>query len=112
MTFPRALTNLDPALSSDYVAAPWIYLPADSQAQIIGELSRFCAPDWDLTIDPSVDSVSQVCFHDWAHGAGAVRVNNGFPLCVGCAVKLLTGPFGLLRDGEHVAVEVLREVTS
>lgn len=99
-------------INAIHVAAPWIILPTDEQAQIIGELSRFCNPAWDLIIDPSTDPVSPACSHDWAHGAGTVRVNNGFPLCVSSAVKLLTGPFGLLRDGERVYVEVLRELAS
>lgn len=92
--------------------APWPLLPDDQQAVVIGQVApfaRYCPTGCVLSIGPSRDPVTGPCATDWSHGDGLARVNLGFPLCVGCAVKLLTGPFGLFREGEHVTVEVLRE---
>jgi hypothetical protein len=98
--------RLDTALGREYVATPWVVLPSPDQAMVIGELSRHCGDDWHLSVDPSREALGGPCVHDTAHGDGVVQVNGGFPLCVGCATKLL----GYLRlPGEQVEVTVLRE---
>jgi len=98
--------NLDRAFGREYVAAPWVVLPTDHQALIIGELSRHASPDWTLIVDPSREPAAPGCTMDTAHGPGLVRVNDGFPVCACCADKLLSR---IVYAGEEVCVEVLRE---
>jgi len=99
--------SLNRSLHREYVAAPWVVLPTDQQALIIGELSRHASPDWTLVIDPSREPAAAGCAMDTGHGPGLVRVNDGFPVCACCADKLLNG---YLYAGEEVSVEVLREL--
>jgi len=95
-------------LTQQLDAAPWVVLPTDHQAVIIGELSRFAGDDWHLSIDPTRTPADGLCAHDYGHGDGLIQVNDGFPLCVGCARKLLSY---LCLPGERIEVTVLREAT-